>query len=654
MSGTGHKMIRFAIVLLLSAVLGCAMTYFSMREQYYTYENPYANYTESSSLSLIMLNASDVKAINKELAGIAPEDYSARLNGYTRSASELSQYAGVLDDVNAGRPVIRSSWKMKDEAVREILDGYSYTVSEALDASRKATVCGQALKYALNSQKFGENVSKRAQILMNSSVFSEETKKKIAKTGADYFRLSEITITAFIPAGIDKLCTNPYMNIFALAAIITCVYLSFVGGKVRKAGIMFDRSKEPVSILILILGLLIGFVLEIVVVNAVFGIGGPHISIQSVPQFKTSQYNLVIWELLVLRVLFRLLSFISLYALSLTLIRSSLPLFVKILIPAVIVASEAFVLRGTAFDLMNGIHFEEIVGKYENFDLFGNTISYAAVFVPEILIVTVCSVILCIRQERKSRQEAANEAEKCYIDDINEKYSQIRIMRHDMNNHLSAALMLLKDGKTEDAMQYLTELTNNMSSLKVISHTGVKALDMLLQNKAAYASEMGIVLNADISADLSEGQISDYELCSVCGNLIDNAFEAVIQLPPDERTVSFTIKKQHEMLCIFCENKYLSVKKENGRYISTKTDTYADDWEAGSRKSPSVPGMEQEFPQTHGIRPESLPTHGIGSESLQEHGLGLKSVMHIAAKHGGTVEINDDNNIFAVSVLIQG
>ena len=311
-------------------------------------------------------------------------------------------------------------------------------------------------------------------------------------------------------------------------------------------------------------------------------------------------------------------------------------------------------LRGTAFDLMNGIHFEKIVGKYENFDLFGNTVSYAAVFVPEILIVTACSMILCIRQERKSRLEAANEAEKCYIDDINEKYSQIRIMRHDMNNHLSAALMLLKDGKTEDAMQYLTELTNNMSSLKVISHTGVKALDMLLQNKAAYASEMGIVLNADISADLSEGQISDYELCSVCGNLIDNAFEAVIQLPPEERTVSFTIKKQHEMLCIFCENKYLSVKKENGRYISTKTDTYADDREACSRKSIQASGIEPESPQAHGIRPESLSEHVKGSESLQEHGLGLKSVMHIAAKHGGTVEINDDNNIFAVSVLIQG
>ena len=97
------------------------------------------------------------------------------------------------------------------------------------------------------------------------------------------------------------------------------------------------------------------------------------------------------------------------------------------------------------------------------------------------------------------------------------------------------------------------------------------------------------------------------------------------------------------MLCIFCENKYLSVKKENGRYISTKTNIYADDREAGSRK----------FLPARGMEPESLPEHVKGSEFLPEHGLGLKSVMHIAAKHGGTVEINDDNNIFAVSVLIQ-
>ncbi len=95
------------------------------------------------------------------------------------------------------------------------------------------------------------------------------------------------------------------------------------------------------------------------------------------------------------------------------------------------------------------------------------------------------------------------------------------------------------------------------------------------------------------------------------------------------------------------------MKKENGKYISTKTDTYAENRGDGSRKSIQASGIEPESPQAHGIRPESLSEHVKGSEALPEHGLGLKSVMHIAAKHGGTVEINDDNNIFAVSVLIQ-
>lgn len=108
-----------------------------------------------------------------------------------------------------------------------------------------------------------------------------------------------------------------------------------------------------------------------------------------------------------------------------------------------LVILEISVLKGTAFDLLNSLHFEEVVGKYSILDVFGMSFSYTAVCVWEILIITVFSVMLCILQETKVRQTARADAERHYLDDLNEKYSQIRLMRHDMNNHITAALILL-------------------------------------------------------------------------------------------------------------------------------------------------------------------------------------------------------------------
>ena len=419
-----------------------------------------------------------------------------------------------------------------------------------------------------------------------------------------------------------------------LAAVILGVYIAFTDRRKSEADILLGRKSVPVSLAVLFAGLTAGFLLEIAAAGAVFGLGDPQISIQSVTRFKTSPYSLTLWEMLALRGLFKVLFYISVYALCLVLARSPKPLVIRILIPVTLVILEISVLKGTAFDLLNSLHFEEVVGKYSILDVFGMSFSYTPVCVWEILIITVFSVMLCILQETKVRQTARDDAERHYLDDLNEKYSQIRLMRHDMNNHLTAALMLLNDGKTEEAKHYLANLTQNMAALKVVANTGMKALDLLLQNKAAYALETGIALNIDFKDDFSKTRVSDYELCAVCGNLIDNAFEAVLRLPGEERRVSFTAKRQLDMLCIYCENKYLTVQKVNGRYISTKG-VPNENTNAGSA------GEDASLPER-------------AKNALPEHGLGLKSVAHIARKYGGTVEITDDDNVFSISVLMQG
>ena len=101
------------------------------------------------------------------------------------------------------------------------------------------------------------------------------------------------------------------------------------------------------------------------------------------------------------------------------------------------------------------------------------------------------------------------------------------MLKHDMNNHLSAALMLLNEGRTEEAREYLKSLTEAADDLSLTKSTGIWALDMILWNKITLAREKNINLRIQLNDEYSEIIQSDYEMCSIFANILDNAIEAV-------------------------------------------------------------------------------------------------------------------------------
>ena len=244
-------------------------------------------------------------------------------------------------------------------------------------------------------------------------------------------------------------------------------------------------------------------------------------------------------------------------------------------------------------------------------EIFGGVWSNLRILIIEAFVLLLTVSLLAGYRAKKIHALAVSRAEQEYFDDINERYSRTRMMRHDMKNHLSAALLLLNEGKTEEARNYLLALSDGMTDSKPVVKTGINALDMLVWNKLSHAEQLGIRVKMDFQDDYSNTGISAYELCSIYGNLLDNAVEAVSGLEDENREIAFKAVRQMDMQCIFCENRYMTVNRDsNGGFISTKADP-------------------------------------------AEHGLGLRQIEHIAKKYNGTVDITAEDGVFFVSVLLQ-
>lgn len=106
----------------------------------------------------------------------------------------------------------------------------------------------------------------------------------------------------------------------------------------------------------------------------------------------------------------------------------------------------------------------------------------------------------------------------------------MRKQRHDFMNHLQVVYTLIEMQETEEALAYLDRTYVNLSSVSRFLRTQNAAFNALLQAKSGVCEEKGIQFTMDIHSALGELCIPSWEFCSVIGNLIDNAIDAVSEV----------------------------------------------------------------------------------------------------------------------------
>lgn len=155
--------------------------------------------------------------------------------------------------------------------------------------------------------------------------------------------------------------------------------------------------------------------------------------------------------------------------------------------------------------------------------------------------------------------------------EVENMYRQTRGWRHDYRNHIQVLKNYADMGDMEAVKGYLDELAEDLNTVDLALKTGNKMTDVILNSKISLARSKEIQVRADahVPMTLTTAQI---DLCIILGNLFDNAIEACLQLPSEERMIRIYMEMKNTQLYISFTNTTAQKKqkKENGRFASTK------------------------------------------------------------------------------------
>ena len=223
------------------------------------------------------------------------------------------------------------------------------------------------------------------------------------------------------------------------------------------------------------------------------------------------------------------------------------------------------------------------------------------------------SVILLLFEQQKTAQLV----QKNYIltlqtiqhENLQHRINQARQAKHDVHHHVHLIREYLKSGKLEKLESYLDQYSLSLPDNQSVIYCQNYAVNSLLAYFVNQATQHGIT--ADVFVQFPETiNLPETTLSVLLGNLLENAIAACDTVTSGEKKLTVRGKASHGFIYLDVSNNYSgSLKKsKHGEYVSTK----------------------------------------IGGQ-----GLGLGSVASLVNSHNGLLEVDNTENVFRVSVMLQ-
>lgn len=191
-----------------------------------------------------------------------------------------------------------------------------------------------------------------------------------------------------------------------------------------------------------------------------------------------------------------------------------------------------------------------------------------------------------------------------YYAEVENMYQKMRGWRHDYRHHIQVMKVHAINGEYEAIHDYLDMLDDDLTNVETVIKTGNRMADAILNSKLSIAMEQNIKIKAEANIPVAL-TVSELDLCIVIGNLLDNAIDACLELPIEERLIRIYMEMKGNYLYFSLTNTASGKKKKN-------------------------------FKTTKG----------------EGHGLGIARIDAIVKKYGGYVTRASEDGAFSTEVLL--
>lgn len=212
-----------------------------------------------------------------------------------------------------------------------------------------------------------------------------------------------------------------------------------------------------------------------------------------------------------------------------------------------------------------------------------------------------------VEENEKQLLVQQNEAYSRQFDLIQQSQQSIRMLRHDMKNHVMALSSLIAMGDRQELFEYMKKINANIETETIHVDTGNHNVDSILNYKIEEAIRAGAQVKVEIHIP-DKLNIQAFDLNVIIGNLMDNAIEGSREV--EDKRITFEMAMDRSMLFIKVQNHFNGhLNKKKGEFVSTK-----------------------------------------GNEKLR--GIGLRSVQSAVANYDGTMDVETKNGLFNVTILL--
>ena len=251
--------------------------------------------------------------------------------------------------------------------------------------------------------------------------------------------------------------------------------------------------------------------------------------------------------------------------------------------------------------------------------LYADSSTYGFDLMMYAVIVSALAVALVVLYERFILQkEMSAQQQRLYLarsyayESAMNSYQQdmeVRQLHHDMKNHITALSALCSSDSNSQLQDYLKSMGSTLDAYETSIDTGSPVVNGLLSDKMRKAQNLKVQLQLVVDIR-SCSFLSDIDLCTILGNILDNALEAAAKVPDEEkRFISLKIGSVSGNVIIRCSNSFQGrLDTADGVLQTTKADK-------------------------------------------QHHGLGLLSVKEVVTRHNGYLTVDSTGGQFTITIL---